>query len=168
MTLKELAAEYRQSAVLLRKRLRDLRLALELAKTSEERWRIKRRIAELTPMLTQTNKITNLLEHYYDKGYYRDPDYSSNAFRTYFPATIRKRAENHQYGTDTGPTGYANSVLDQGRVTGRVRKEDRRMQINCMQKSKASEAEATALHSILMNRDPKVLEQLLPQIKKEK
>jgi hypothetical protein len=33
---------------------------------------LKRRIAELTPMLTQMNELAELTEHYYERGYYRN------------------------------------------------------------------------------------------------
>lgn len=68
MTLKELSAQYEASAQLLRDRLRELRILLSKAKTQEEKWRIKRRIAELTPMLTEMNEIAWLLAHYYEAG----------------------------------------------------------------------------------------------------
>ena len=38
----------------------------------EEIWRCKRRIAELTPMLTQMTELAELTAHYYDRSYYRD------------------------------------------------------------------------------------------------
>ena len=42
----------------------------------EEIWRYKRRIAELTPMLTQMNELAELTAHYYDRGYYRNEKYT--------------------------------------------------------------------------------------------
>lgn len=42
----------------------------------EEIWRCKRRIAELTPMLTQMNELAELTAHYYDRGYYRNEKYT--------------------------------------------------------------------------------------------
>lgn len=68
MTLKELSTQYEASAQLLRDRLRELRILLSKAKTQEEKWRIKRRISELTPILTQINELSWLLEHYYTVG----------------------------------------------------------------------------------------------------
>jgi len=44
--------------------------------TADEAWHIKRRIAELTPMLTQMNELAELTAHYYDKGYYRSEKYT--------------------------------------------------------------------------------------------
>ena len=68
MTLKELSAQYEASAQLLRDRLRDLRIMYAKTDDPDEKWRIKRRIAELTPMLTQMNELSWLLEHYYTAG----------------------------------------------------------------------------------------------------
>ena len=51
---------------------------MELASTNdpEEIWHLKRRIAELTPMLTQMNELAELTAHYYDRGYYRSEKYT--------------------------------------------------------------------------------------------
>lgn len=76
MTLKELSQGYRDSARLLRQRLRQLRQALAATDDPEEVWHIKRRIAELTPMLTQMKELGELTERYYEKGYYRSKKYT--------------------------------------------------------------------------------------------
>ena len=76
MTLQELSACYEAAAVPLRSRLRELRQLLEAAEDPEEIWHIKRRIAELTPMLTQMNELAELTAHYYDRGYYRSEKYT--------------------------------------------------------------------------------------------
>ena len=167
MTLKELAVEYRQSAQLLRERLRDLRQAHKLAESADERWKLKRRILDLTPLLTQTNKVADLLEHYYDRGYYRNAEYSANAFGTYFPATIRKPAQDHSKRVDTCPAGYAYCLPDKGRITERVRRADGCEQINSKPQSAESDEKIAALHSVLIDSSPAVLERLFPQIKKE-
>lgn len=76
MTLKELSVCYEEAAVPLRNRLRQLRLMLAEETDPEEIWHLKRRIAELTPMLTQMNELAELTAHYYDKGYYRNAKYT--------------------------------------------------------------------------------------------
>ena len=76
MTLQQLSGGYRDSAQLLRARLRQLRYMLAGAEDPEEIWHIKRRIAELTPMLTQMNELAELTERYYEKGYYRSKKYT--------------------------------------------------------------------------------------------
>ena len=76
MTLEELSKCYREAAVPLRNRLRELRYLLAAAEDPEEIWHIKRRIAELTPMLTQMNELAELTAHYYERGYYRSEKYT--------------------------------------------------------------------------------------------
>ncbi len=76
VTMAEIAGGYRLAAVPLRCRLRQLRQALKTAEDPEEIFRLKRRIAELTPMLTECNALAALCEHYYERGYYRDERYT--------------------------------------------------------------------------------------------
>ena len=53
MTLQELSLCYEAAAVPLRARLKFLRQAVAASNDAEEIWHLKRRIAELTPMLTR-------------------------------------------------------------------------------------------------------------------
>ena len=76
MTLQEISRGYEEAAVPLRSRLKELRGMLAQATDPEEIWHIKRRIAELTPMLTQMNELAELTAHYYDRGYYRSEKYT--------------------------------------------------------------------------------------------
>ena len=76
MTLEELSRCYEEAAVPLRARLRELRKALAAADDPEEIWHIKRRIGELTPMLTQMNELAELTAHYYERGYWRSEKYT--------------------------------------------------------------------------------------------
>ena len=76
MTLSELSRCYEEAAVPLRNRLRELRYALAATEDPEEIWHIKRRIGELTPMLTQMNELAELTAHYYDRGYWRSEKYT--------------------------------------------------------------------------------------------
>ena len=76
MTLAQLSIGYEEAAVPLRNRLRQLRQTLATATDPEEIWHIKRRISELTPMLTQVNELAELTAHYYKRGYYRDKKYT--------------------------------------------------------------------------------------------
>ena len=76
MTLAELSADYEAAAVPLRARLRELRQLLVVEEDPEEIWHLKRRIAELTPMLTQVNELAELTAHYYDRGYWRNEKYT--------------------------------------------------------------------------------------------
>lgn len=76
MTLAELSPGYEASAALLRTRLAQLRRMAAHAEDAEELWHLKRRIAELSPMLTQMNELAELTAHYYDRGYYRSEKYT--------------------------------------------------------------------------------------------
>ena len=75
-TLEELSLSYETAAVPLRNRLRELRAALAQAEDPEELFQLKRRIAELTPMLTQVNELAELTAHYYERGYWRSEKYT--------------------------------------------------------------------------------------------
>ena len=76
MTLREMSRDYEYAAALLRARLKQLRQELASAEDAEEIWHLKRRIAELTPMLTQMNELAELTAHYYERGYWRNEKYT--------------------------------------------------------------------------------------------
>ena len=76
MTMLELSRSYELSAMLLQNRLRYLRKTLAASRDPEEIWHLKRRIQELTPMLTQMNELADLTAHYYDRGYWRNEKYT--------------------------------------------------------------------------------------------
>ena len=76
MTLQEMSLEYEKAAALLRGRLQLLRKLLAEETDPEEIFRRKRRMAELTPMLTQMNELAELTAHYYERGYYRNEKYT--------------------------------------------------------------------------------------------
>lgn len=76
MTLSELSKSYEAAAVPLRQRLRELRILLAAAEDPEEVFHLKRRIGELTPLLTQMNELAELTAHYYDRGYWRNEKYT--------------------------------------------------------------------------------------------
>ena len=76
MTLAEMSQYYEDSAQLLRLRLRQLRQRCAETEDPEEAWHLKRRIAELTPMLTQMNELAELTANYYKRGYYRNEKYT--------------------------------------------------------------------------------------------
>ena len=76
MTLQELAVEYHAAGDQLRMRLRQLRQARTETADPVARWHLERRIAMLTELLRQNNALTELLEHYYERGYWRDGKYT--------------------------------------------------------------------------------------------
>lgn len=99
MTLKELAKTYEAAAIPLRIRLSELRKMLAEAEDPEEIWHIKRRIQELTPMLTQMNDLAWMLEHYYERGgAVRDCRYGFTGKR---PAKERTRKADENLASDT-------------------------------------------------------------------
>ena len=76
MTMLELSRCYEEAAVPLRARLRQLRQLLAQTQDPEEIFHLKRRMQELTPMLTQMNELAELTAHYYDRGYWRSEKYT--------------------------------------------------------------------------------------------
>lgn len=76
MTLQQLSKCYEEAAKPLRQRLKELRKLLAESEDPEECWHLKRRIAELTPILTQMNELAELTAHYYDRGYWRNEKYT--------------------------------------------------------------------------------------------
>ena len=76
MTLLEMSKDYEAAAMLLRDRLRQLRQLLKETDDPDQIWHLKRRIAELTPILTQMNDLAELTARYYEKGYYRNERYT--------------------------------------------------------------------------------------------
>ena len=102
MTLKEIAKDYEAAAVSLRKRLKELREALKVTDDPDEIWHLKRRIAELTPMLTECNALADICEHYYDPGYYRNDAYC-------FPKGCRRKPAGKSKNSDEDIHGYIES-----------------------------------------------------------
>ena len=76
MTLKELSGAYQDAAALLERRIKTLQLEAARSDDPEEIWRLRRRVAELKPMLQQTRELAELTEHYYDRGYWRSEKYT--------------------------------------------------------------------------------------------
>ena len=76
MHLWELSESYEAAARPLRARLAELRKLLSQEKDPEEIWHLKRRIAELTPMLTEMNELAELTRRYYEPGYHRNEKYT--------------------------------------------------------------------------------------------
>lgn len=76
MTLLEISLGYRAAAEPLRRRLAQLRREAARETDPESLWRLKRRIAELTPLLTEMNQLAELTARYYERGYYRNARYT--------------------------------------------------------------------------------------------
>ena len=76
MTLLEISRDYKASAALLRKRQKELRQMMKTETDPQKLWHIRRRIIDLTPMLTEMNELADLTAHYYDRGYWRNEKYT--------------------------------------------------------------------------------------------
>lgn len=76
MRLCDLSADYEESARLLQNRMKELRKAIQATDDPGEKWHLQRRLADLTPILTQMNELADLTAHYYDKGYWRNEKYT--------------------------------------------------------------------------------------------
>ncbi len=76
MTLLEISRGYEEAAVPLRARLSELRKMLDRSDDPEEIWHIRRRIHELSTMLTEMNELAELTARYYERGYYRGEKYT--------------------------------------------------------------------------------------------
>ena len=76
MTLQELSICYEEAAVPLRRRLSQLRKLLAEETDPEQVWHLQRRIAELTPMLTEMNELAELTARYYERGFWRSEKYT--------------------------------------------------------------------------------------------
>lgn len=76
MTLLEISRDYKASAALLRKRQKELRQMMKTETDPQKLWHIRRRILDLTPMLTEMNELADLTAHYYDRGYWRNEKYT--------------------------------------------------------------------------------------------
>ena len=76
MTLYELSFAYEESADLLRTRMRELRQAEKLATNYAEKQRLRRRLAELDPLLREMRELTALSRRYYDRSYHKNEKYT--------------------------------------------------------------------------------------------
>lgn len=76
VTLMEISKDYRSAAQALGKQLYLLRAELRTTQDREKQWHIRRRILEITPILTQMNELAELTERYYERGYHRNEKYT--------------------------------------------------------------------------------------------
>lgn len=75
MRLAELSEGYLTAAVLLRRQLQKLRIALKAAHSPQERAALRHEISALAQILTQCRELADLTAHYYERSYYRDEKY---------------------------------------------------------------------------------------------
>ena len=76
MTLAEMSGLYTESAAAIRQRIAELRRSAREQDTEEESRALRRRIAELTPLLQETRELAALTARYYDRSYHRHERYT--------------------------------------------------------------------------------------------
>ena len=76
MTLAEMSGLYVESAAALRQRIAELRQSAREQEDEAERYALRRRIAELTPLLQETRELAALTARYYDRSYHRHERYT--------------------------------------------------------------------------------------------
>ena len=76
MTLAEMSGLYAESAAALRQRIAELRQSVREQEDEAERYVLRRRIAELTPLLQETRELAALTARYYDRSYHRHERYT--------------------------------------------------------------------------------------------
>lgn len=104
MTLKEMSKEYRAAAEPLRQRLRELRQMLKATDDPDEIWHIKRRIADLTPMLTQLNEVAEVCDRYYEGSFYRSETITCNGLQRPKASTRCPKEEDDECNTERADT----------------------------------------------------------------
>lgn len=121
--LSELGKQYREAAEPIRKRLAELRAKLQQTSDPEEAWHLKRRIGELTPILSEVNAMAECAERYYEKGYYRNERITTNGIKPHgFEGTNpAKNPPNSTGGVDPDAMGYRTADYSRGKITTRGR-----------------------------------------------
>ena len=67
---------YTESAAAIRQRIAELRRSAREQDSEEESRALRRRIAELTPLLQETRELAALTARYYDRSYHRHERYT--------------------------------------------------------------------------------------------
>lgn len=75
MTLLEISQDYRKQEQRLKDRILELR-RLRKNCPPDQHFRLDRRILELTALRRETRELATLLEHYYERGYYKRGKYT--------------------------------------------------------------------------------------------
>lgn len=160
--LKELSHQYRAAAEPLRARLAELRAALKATDDPETVFRLKRRIAELTPILTGMNSLAELTDRYYESGYYCDERYTTNGIRTSDAneENLRETVSDNRKRASSDAEVYTNGMCDKGKITDRRRKGTRCKSEHCIPESERCTEDTPSVCSVLIN-TPDALNRLL-------
>ena len=76
MTLLEMSLAYQASGTAIRQRLAELRAAVRGQTDPEAVRALRRRIAELAPLLQESRELEMLTAHYYDRSYHKHERYT--------------------------------------------------------------------------------------------
>ena len=76
MRLETLSEGYRQAAIPLREKLRQLRQALKTEDDALRRASLRHEIALLSGIMTQCLELAELTAHYYERGFWRNEKYT--------------------------------------------------------------------------------------------
>ena len=76
MTMEQLSAAYREAAEAIAARIRELNEEIKVSNDLEGIDKLKRRIAELRPLLREARELADLTAHYYERGYHRNGKYT--------------------------------------------------------------------------------------------
>lgn len=75
-SLKELSELYDDAYQLLRGRNKELRARYKASEDPNEKYALKRRMADLDPLLRQSKEMRDICLHYYEKGFFRNEKYT--------------------------------------------------------------------------------------------
>lgn len=75
MKLLEMSMVYAQNADAIYLRIVQLREAEQQQTDPEAAWHLRRRIAELTPLLREARELSRVTAHYYDRSYFKHERY---------------------------------------------------------------------------------------------
>lgn len=161
-TLKELSHQYRAAAEPLRARLAVLRAELHTTDDPEAVSHLKRRIAQLAPMLTEMDALAELTDRYYESGYYRDERYTTNGIRTSDAneENLRETVSDNRKRVTSDAEVYTNGMCDKGKITDRRRKGTRCKSEHCIPESERCTEDTPSVLSVLID-TPDALNRLL-------
>lgn len=152
MALNDLSADYQHSAQLIKTRIAALRTELRKTTDPEKIWQLKRRIAELTPMLAEMNELAELTARYYERGYYRNEKYSANCFagidKDPDRETLAHRIDDCRERDDGSPAGYVSSVLPRGKDDSADSRREKSKQKHREQKLAKSRGQIAPVHPL--------------------
>ena len=76
MTLAEMSVSYQDSEHTIRRRIRELQEETKHTEDPEALWHLRRRMAELQPILREARELALLTAHYYDRSYHKHERYT--------------------------------------------------------------------------------------------